>query len=192
MAACKADRQSRACAGKQGEREARSSRLSPTYGATDTSGQACFDGRHLLRMSDREHGAVPGRAVGLIAQNPMTALDLLLRIRPQMTDVLRMHFGMDPDAAHVRAIELLHDSQAREPGRVPHPFLHGLSQRHAPVRADHVAPAGPRCGLDRPGLPRGRSSHLMLQSSRHLAGTGGHTPRSSAFGPSNVSQLCRP
>lgn len=90
-------------------------------------GQVSFDGRDLLRMSEREHGALLGRDIALIPQNPMTALNPVVRILPQMTDVLRMHLGMDRDAAHVLAIELLHDVQIREPERVLRQFPHELS-----------------------------------------------------------------
>jgi peptide/nickel transport system ATP-binding protein len=84
-------------------------------------------------MSEREHGILLGREIALIPQNPMTALNPVARIEPQMTDVLRMHLGMDRDAALARGLELLHDVQIREPEQVlrryPHELSGGMRQR---------------------------------------------------------------
>ena len=101
-------------------------RLKPEDAHIDR-GQVSFDGRDLLWISEREHGALLGRDIALIPQNPMTALNPVARILPQMTDVLRMHLAMDRDAAHARALELLHDVQIREPERVLRQFPHELS-----------------------------------------------------------------
>jgi peptide/nickel transport system ATP-binding protein len=101
-------------------------RLQPEDAHIDR-GQVSFDGRDLSWISEREHGALLGRDIALIPQNPMTALNPVARILPQMTDVLRMHLAMDRDAAHARAIELLRDVQIREPERVLRQFPHELS-----------------------------------------------------------------
>lgn len=101
-------------------------RLQPEDAHIDR-GQVSFDGRDLSEISEREHGALLGRDIALIPQNPMTALNPVARILPQMTDVLRMHLAMDRDAAHARAIELLRDVQIREPERVLRQFPHELS-----------------------------------------------------------------
>jgi peptide/nickel transport system ATP-binding protein len=101
-------------------------RLQPEDAHIDR-GQVSFDGRDLSEISEREHGALLGRDIALIPQNPMTALNPVARILPQMTDVLRMHLAMDRDAAHAHAIALLRDVQIREPERVLRQFPHELS-----------------------------------------------------------------
>lgn len=107
-------------------------RLQPEDARIDR-GEVRFEGRDLTMMSEREHGILLGREIALIPQNPMTALNPVARIEPQMTDVLRMHLGMDRDAALARALELLHDVQIREPERVlrryPHELSGGMRQR---------------------------------------------------------------
>lgn len=107
-------------------------RLQPEDAHIDR-GEVSFEGRDLLWMSEREHGTLLGREIALIPQNPMTALNPVARIEPQMTDVLRMHLGMDRDAALARALELLHDVQIREPEQVlrryPHELSGGMRQR---------------------------------------------------------------
>ncbi len=91
------------------------------------AGQVIFDGRDLLRISEREREVLLGKDIALIPQNPMTALNPVARIEPQMTDVLRMHLGLDRRAAHFRALDLLQDVQIREPERVLQRFPHELS-----------------------------------------------------------------
>ncbi|MBX9963211.1 MAG: ABC transporter ATP-binding protein [Burkholderiales bacterium] len=101
-------------------------RLQPEDAHVDR-GEVAFDGRDLLWMSEREHATFLGRDIALIPQNPMTALNPVARIAPQMTDVLRMHMGMDRDDALARALESLHDVQIRDPERVLRQFPHELS-----------------------------------------------------------------
>lgn len=107
-------------------------RLQPEDAHIDR-GEVRFEGRDLTLMSEREHGILLGREIALIPQNPMTALNPVARIEPQMTDVLRMHLGMDREAALARALELLHDVQIREPEQVlrryPHELSGGMRQR---------------------------------------------------------------
>ena len=63
----------------------------------------------------------------------MTALNPVARIEPQITDVLRMHMGLDRRAARARALELLQSVHLREPERLlrqyPHELSGGMRQR---------------------------------------------------------------
>ncbi len=86
-----------------------------------------FEGRDLRGLSARAREQMLGRDIALIPQNPMTALNPVARIEPQMTDVLRMHLGLGRAAARERAIGLLEDVRIREPGRVLRQFPHELS-----------------------------------------------------------------
>jgi len=92
-----------------------------------SAGAVTFEGRDLLALSERERERMLGREIALIPQNPMTALNPVVRIEPQMTDVLRMHLGLDRTRARERALELLVDVRLREPERVLRQFPHELS-----------------------------------------------------------------
>ena len=74
-----------------------------------------------------------GRGLALIPQDPMTSLNPAYRIGRQITDVLRLHLGMDRAAARARAQELLDDVHIRAPDRVlrqyPHELSGGMRQR---------------------------------------------------------------
>ena len=64
--------------------------------------------------------AVRGCAIGMIFQEPMTALNPLYTVGNQIAEVLELHEAMRPNAARARAIELLVEdrhSRARAPHR---------------------------------------------------------------------------
>ncbi|HEX4984595.1 MAG TPA: ABC transporter ATP-binding protein [Burkholderiales bacterium] len=92
-----------------------------------------FDGRDITHVPEDERRHLLGRDIGFIPQNPMTALNPVARIEPQVTDVLRMHLGLTREAARARALELLAEVHLREPQRVlrqyPHELSGGMRQR---------------------------------------------------------------
>jgi len=98
-----------------------------------THGSVAFDGRDITHLSQRERRHLLGREIAFIPQNPMTALNPVQRIEPQITDVLRMHLGLDRAAARIRAPGLLREVHLREPERIlrqyPHELSGGMRQR---------------------------------------------------------------
>ena len=96
-------------------------------GARVTGGKVVFDGRDLIALGGDDHAALLGRDIALVPQNPMTALNPVARIEPQITDVLRQHLGLRHGAARARALELLDRVHIREPDRVLRQFPHELS-----------------------------------------------------------------
>jgi peptide/nickel transport system ATP-binding protein len=92
-----------------------------------TSGAIRFKGRDLLALDARARRGLLGRSMSMILQNPMTALNPVLRIGDQLTDVLRAHLGMARAAANRRAVELLGTVHIRDPERVVRQFPHELS-----------------------------------------------------------------
>ena len=97
------------------------------------SGSIRFEGRELQTMTARERRRLLGRSIAMILQNPMTALNPAYRIGAQVTDVLRLHRGMDRAGARVRALEMLASVHIRDPERVmrlyPHELSGGMCQR---------------------------------------------------------------
>ena len=86
-----------------------------------------FNGHELLKIHAAERRELLGRDITLIPQNPMTALNPVKRIGPQVTDVLQLHLGMSATAARQRAANLLNDVHIREIDRVLKQFPHELS-----------------------------------------------------------------
>ena len=86
-----------------------------------------------IRFSGRPTGGLPGREISMILQDPMAALNPVLRIGTQTTDVLRKHLGLSRGAARTRARELLEAVRIREPEQAlrqyPHELSGGMRQR---------------------------------------------------------------
>jgi ABC-type dipeptide/oligopeptide/nickel transport system ATPase component len=81
-------------------------RLLPPGGAV-TSGRVTFKGRDLLGMPAPELNRLRGKEIGMIFQDPLTALNPAIQIGRQMTDVLCAHEPLGRKAAAARAEELL-------------------------------------------------------------------------------------
>jgi peptide/nickel transport system ATP-binding protein len=92
-----------------------------------THGFVDFAGRELLNIHSVDRRELLGRDITLIPQNPMTALNPVKRIEPQITDVLQLHLGLSASAARQRVTELLGDVHIREVDRVRRQFPHELS-----------------------------------------------------------------
>jgi len=100
-----------------------------------TGGTANFDGVDLLQLPERSLRNIRGRRIGLVFQDPMTALNPVLTVGRQLTEGLRRHLKLDRDAAQQRAIAWLErvgiPSGAERLGQYPHQFSGGMRQRLA-------------------------------------------------------------
>jgi len=98
-----------------------------------THGSVVFDGREITHLAHAQRRHLLGREIAFIPQNPMTALNPVERIEPQITDVLRMHLNLDRSAASARALALLREVHLREPEKIlrqyPHELSGGMRQR---------------------------------------------------------------
>ena len=74
-----------------------------------------------------------GQKIGLVSQNPMVALNPVVRIGRQITETLERNLGTPRRAARRRAVELLESVEIPEPERrlrqYPHQLSGGLRQR---------------------------------------------------------------
>jgi peptide/nickel transport system ATP-binding protein len=90
-------------------------------------------GRDLLTIDERAMRSVRGREIGLILQEPMTALNPVYTIGSQIAEALEVHGLARGRAARARAIELLDAVRVPEPQRrvdeYPHQLSGGLRQR---------------------------------------------------------------
>ncbi|MDQ1077763.1 ABC transporter ATP-binding protein [Pseudoroseomonas cervicalis] len=97
------------------------------------AGRALFRGRDLLAMSEAELRQVRGAEIGIIFQDPMTALNPVLRVSTQIVEALVCHRRMSRSAARRRAVELLDLVGIPEPQKrvtqYPHEFSGGMRQR---------------------------------------------------------------
>jgi peptide/nickel transport system ATP-binding protein len=95
-----------------------------------TGGQALFDGRDILEMDDAELGQFRWSRISIVFQSAMNALNPVMKIRDQLTDVMRQH-GLSKAEANERAVSLF-DLVGIEPLRLdsyPHQLSGGMRQR---------------------------------------------------------------
>jgi dipeptide transport system ATP-binding protein len=101
--------------------------------ATVTADKMEFDGRDLLKMSDKERRAIIGREISMIFQEPIASLNPCFTVGFQLEEVLRFHLGMGKAQRRVRAIELLELVGIRDAGdrlgSYPHQMSGGQCQR---------------------------------------------------------------
>ncbi len=98
-----------------------------------SSGAIRFAGDDLLSKSEAQMRSLRGASIGMIFQEPMTALNPLYTVGNQIGEVLELHEAMRPHAARARAIELLARTGIPEPERridsYPHQLSGGQRQR---------------------------------------------------------------
>jgi microcin C transport system ATP-binding protein len=92
-----------------------------------------FAGENLVSASERRLRGIRGKDIAMIFQEPMTALNPLIRIGEQITEVLSLHEGLSFAPARERAIALLARTGITEPERrfssYPHELSGGQRQR---------------------------------------------------------------
>ena len=96
-------------------------------GEAQLRGQAIMGGRNLLQISEREMEAVRGDDIAVIFQEPMTALNPLMTIGAQITEVLELKQGMGAKQAWAEAQALLATTGIPEPARRVQAYPHQLS-----------------------------------------------------------------
>ncbi|KZY31623.1 glutathione ABC transporter ATP-binding protein GsiA [Roseovarius sp. HI0049] len=87
----------------------------------------------LAKMPQNLMRTIRGNQIGMIFQEPMTALNPVFTIGRQLTEGVRLHKKMDRKAARARALELLREVRIPEPerrlGQYPHELSGGMRQR---------------------------------------------------------------
>ena len=108
-------------------------RLLPYPAASHPSGEIYFRGRNLLDAEERDLREIRGDKISIIFQEPMTSLNPLQTIERQVGEVLRVHRGLDWEAAREQVLSLLGKVGIREPerrlGAYPHQLSGGQRQR---------------------------------------------------------------
>ncbi|MGO4721987.1 MULTISPECIES: ABC transporter ATP-binding protein [unclassified Inquilinus] len=107
--------------------------LLPRIGGRIEAGHIRFDGQELVGLPERRLRRLRGGRMALITQNPMTSLDPMMRVGPQIDQSARLHLGLDRRAARARSLELLADLRIPDPAAVyalyPHQLSGGMKQR---------------------------------------------------------------
>jgi len=108
-------------------------RLGDMMGARFETGTILFNGKDILKLSQKEMRAVRGKEIAMIFQEPMTSLNPVFTIGDQICEILLLHEKIGKSAAMAAAQRLLEmvrlpDAQALL-NRYPHQLSGGMRQR---------------------------------------------------------------
>ena len=107
--------------------------LLPEGVTIDQKGSARAAGQDLVKMSPKELSALRGGQFGVIFQDPMSALNPMLKIGPQLAEQARRFAGLSANDARGEAISLLARTGIPDPkdryDRYPHELSGGMLQR---------------------------------------------------------------
>jgi peptide/nickel transport system ATP-binding protein/oligopeptide transport system ATP-binding protein len=107
--------------------------LLPKPPAKYLGGQILFQGRDLLRTSERDMRSIRGKDIAMIFQEPMTSLNPVYTIGDQIVEAVSLHQNKRGSAAYEVAEKALADVGIADPGRrlgeYPHQMSGGMRQR---------------------------------------------------------------
>ncbi|GAA1454669.1 dipeptide ABC transporter ATP-binding protein [Nesterenkonia lacusekhoensis] len=92
------------------------------------SGSVGLEGEgELIGAQERRLAAVRGSRISMVFQEPMTALNPLMRVGEQVAETIRIHRGGAGEQLHHRVLELLDSVRIPEPARAARAYPHELS-----------------------------------------------------------------
>jgi oligopeptide/dipeptide ABC transporter ATP-binding protein len=98
-----------------------------------TSGQIMFEGADLAQLSGSQLNRIRGPRIAMIFQEPMSALNPVMRVGHQIAEGPQVHLGMNRSRSAERALELMRRVGIPDPERrfrsFPHEFSGGMRQR---------------------------------------------------------------
>jgi oligopeptide/dipeptide ABC transporter ATP-binding protein len=119
--------------------------LTPMPPGRITHGAARLDGVDIVRQKIIDGEDIRGNRIGMIFQDPMSALNPTMRVGDQIAETLQVHRGMSKPEAFARAVEVLAtvnipdaDARARQ---YPFAFSGGMLQRAMIAMAIACEPA---------------------------------------------------
>jgi peptide/nickel transport system ATP-binding protein len=99
----------------------------------ETGGHAWFEGVDLVAVAEERMREIRGGAIGMIFQDPATALHPMIRVGDQVAETLRTHRRLGAKAARARTIELFRQVGVAAPEErlsvYPHKMSGGMCQR---------------------------------------------------------------
>ncbi|XZF74948.1 ABC transporter ATP-binding protein [Bacillus sp. AL-1R] len=105
----------------------------PKTAGSIKEGEISFKGKDLINFSKKEYQRIRGSEIGMIFQDPMSALNPTMKIGRQIDEVLIKHKNLSKKEAKQKTIELLQQVGIPDPfnrySEYPHEFSGGMRQR---------------------------------------------------------------
>ena len=100
---------------------------------TETSGSILLDGQEMLNADREAVRKIQGKDLSVVFQEPMTSLDPVMRIGPQVEESLRIHTRMSAQERRAAALSAMEEAELHDPesvyGKYPHELSGGMLQR---------------------------------------------------------------
>ena len=97
------------------------------------SGSIKLNGTQLLGLSQKEWSKIQGKDIGMIFQEPMSALNPTMKIGKQVEEALILHTNMSSSQRRKRVLEALEEVELDDPimlwNKYPHQLSGGMRQR---------------------------------------------------------------
>lgn len=120
-------------------------RLLPCPPGRITGGSIRLDGEDLLGLSEERMRKLRGSKLGMVFQDPLSALNPVLRVGAQLTELIRAHTSQRSMQARRRVLEAFSEVGLPDPGRVfeayPYQLSGGMRQRALIAMAFLLHPA---------------------------------------------------
>ena len=100
---------------------------------TECSGSILLDGKEMLNADREAVRRIQGKELSVVFQEPMTSLDPVMRIGPQVEESLRIHTKMTAAERRAAALQAMAEAELPDPERIyrkyPHELSGGMLQR---------------------------------------------------------------
>jgi peptide/nickel transport system ATP-binding protein len=101
--------------------------LNPPRALKAVAGQVLLQGVDVLKQSTRGMRRLRGEKMAMVFQEPMTALNPVMKVGEQVAEMLEIHRELDAAQRRARVLETMRDVNLPEPGRLYHAYPHQLS-----------------------------------------------------------------
>ncbi len=91
------------------------------------SGDILLDGEDLLHADRALLRRIQGKKIGVVFQEPMSAMDPLMRVGEQVGEVLRIHTDLSKEERKRRVLQAMESVELQDPEAVYHKYPHELS-----------------------------------------------------------------
>ena len=109
------------------------------------SGDILLDGKDLLHAKRAELRKLHGKEIGVVFQEPMSAMDPLMKVGEQVSEVIRIHTDLPKDDQKTLALYVLSEVELPDPEKVynsyPHELSGGMLQRAMIAAAIVIEPS---------------------------------------------------
>ena len=109
------------------------------------SGDILLNGKDLLHAQRSELRKLHGKEIGVVFQEPMSAMDPLMKVGEQVGEVIRIHTSLPKDDQKTLALYALSEVELQDPEKVydsyPHELSGGMLQRAMIAAAIVIEPS---------------------------------------------------